>query len=194
VNEAFYKGEIAMSKNHGVITERLGEELSGDIEILRRGYAVVYDHGKKGNNDVRVTSSWIIDERKKQDNRLSEIDIVIYSKKGNEAIQLIEIEESGDNPKKIIGAAMATLFGEKISSSGQADLQIGRWTTLLVLAKGEGDAHLERTRLIEEKINDLLRVEGINKMKIGGVKLVLFQHEDDLKPMIIEMLKSEPRR
>jgi hypothetical protein len=27
-------------------------------------------------------------------------------------------------------------------------------------------------------------------MKIGAVKLVLFQHEDDLKPMIISMLKS----
>ena len=179
-----------MSKKHGELTADLGQKISISSDLSALGYSVVYDHGKKGVNDVRVTSTWIIDEKKKQDNRLSEIDIVIYKEDGNKAILLIEIEESGDNPKKIIGAAMATLFGEKISSSGQEDLQIGGWTTLLVLAKGEGDAHLERTRLIEDRINYLLREEGINKMKIGTVKLVLFQHEDDLKPMIIDMLKT----
>ncbi len=182
-----------MSKKHGEITAALGKELSTSSELAKLGYALVYDHGKGGADDVGVTSAWIGDEKKK-DNRLAEIDIVVYGMQWNKARLLIEIEESGDNPKKIIGAAMATLFGEKISSSGREDLQIGRWTTLLVLAKGEGGAHLERTRLIEEKINDLLREEGINKMKIGAVKLVLFQHEDDLKPMIIEMLKKTDDR
>jgi hypothetical protein len=182
-----------MSKKHGELTAALGKELSSSSELAKLGYAVIYDHGKGGADDVGVTSAWIADE-KKRDNRLAEIDIVIYTMQGNKARLLIEIEESGDNPKKIIGAAMGTLFGEKISSSGREDLQIGKWTTLLVLAKGEGDDHLERTRLIEERINDLLRVEGINKMKIGMVKLVLFQHEDDLTPVIIEMLKSETRR
>jgi hypothetical protein len=178
-----------MSKKHGEITAALGKELNNSNELAKLGYAVVYDHGKGEADDVGVTSAWVGDE-KKRDNRLAEIDIVVYAMQGHKAKLLIEIEESGDNPKKIIGAAMATLFGEKISSSGQEDLQIGQWTTLLVLAKGEGDAHLERTRLIEEKVTSLLREEGINKLKIGSVKLVLFQHEDDLKPMIIEMLKS----
>lgn len=178
-----------MSKKHGEITAALGKELSANSELAKLGYAVIYAHDKGGADDVGVTSAWIGGE-KKRDNRLAEIDIVVYEMQGHKARLLIEIEESGDNPKKIIGAAMATLFGEKISSSGREDLQIGQWTTLLVLAKGEGDAHLERTRLIEERITALLRVEGINKMKIGTVKLVLFQHEDDLKPMIIDMLKS----
>ncbi len=179
-----------MSKKHGEITAALGKELNNSSELAKLGYAVIYDHGKGGADDVGVTSAWI-GEEKKRDNRLAEIDIVVYGMQGNKARFLIEVEESGDNPKKIIGAAMGTLFGEKISSAGQEDLQIGRWTTLLVLAKGEGDAHLDRTRLIEDRINDLLRVEGINKMKIGAVKLVLFQHEDDLKPVIVEMVKSE---
>ncbi|MGB7539317.1 MAG: hypothetical protein WBM17_12335 [Anaerolineales bacterium] len=178
-----------MSKKHGEITAALGKELSSSHELAKLGYAVIYDHGKGGDDEASVTSAWIGD-KKKRDNRLTEIDIIVYGMQGHKAKLLIEIEESGDNPKKIIGAAMATLFGEKISSPGQADLPVGRWTTLLVLAKGEGDAHLERTRLIEGKINDLLREEGINKMKIGTVKLVLFQHEDDLKPIIIDMLKK----
>jgi hypothetical protein len=178
-----------MSKKHGEITAALGAALSGSVELAKLGYAVIYDHGKGGADDVSVTSAWISDE-KKRDNRLSEIDIVVYGMQGNKARLLIEVEESGDNPKKVIGAAMATLLSEKISSSGREDLRIGGWTTLLILAKGEGDAHLERTRLIEERINDLLRVEGSNKMKIEAVKLVLFQPEDDLKTMIIDMLKS----
>jgi hypothetical protein len=178
-----------MSKKHGEITAALGKELNNSNELARLGYAVIYDHRNGGADDVGVTAAWAGDE-KKRDNRLAEIDIVVYAMQGHKAKLLIEIEESGDNPKKIIGAAMATLFGEKISSSGQENLQIGKWTTLLVLAKGEGDAHIERTRLIEERINDLLHAEGINKMKIGSVKLVLFQHEDDLKPMIINLLKA----
>jgi hypothetical protein len=177
-----------MSKKHGEITAALGKELNNSGELAKLGYAVIYDHGKGGEDEVGVNSAWVGEEMKR-DNRLAEIDIVVYTMQGHKARLLIEIEESGDNPKKIIGAAMATLFGEKISSSGQEDLQIGQWTTLLVLAKGEGDAHLERTRLIEERINDLLRGEGINKLKIGTVKLVLFQHEDDLKPMIIQLMK-----
>ncbi len=179
-----------MSKKHGEMTEDIGKKLSGSVELAKLGYTVAYDHGKGGADDVSVTSAWIGGD-KKRENRLSEIDIVVFDPESNKAILLVEIEESGDNPKKILGDAMAILFGEKISIYGEDDFQTGGFTSLLVLARGEGDAHLERTRLIEERINDLLRVEGINQMKIGTVKLVLFQHEDDLKPMIIDMLKSK---
>jgi hypothetical protein len=106
-----------MSKKHNEITKALGKDLSSDIELKKQGYSVIYDHGTGGDDNVGVTSAWIGDQ-KKQDNRLSEIDIVITRREENKAILLIEIEESGDNPKKIIGAAMATLFGEKYLSLG----------------------------------------------------------------------------
>lgn len=178
-----------MSKKHGEITAALGKELSNSNELAKLGYAVIYDHGKGGADDVGVTSAWI-GEEKKRDNRLAEIDIVVFKRQGNKAKLLIEIEESGDNPKKIIGAAMAALFGEKISSSGGVEFQTMN-SILLVLAKGEGDEHVRRTQLIEDRINQMAGVEGVNKMRIGTVKLVLFQREGDLKPMIINMLKSK---
>jgi len=178
-----------MSKKHGEITAVLGKELNNSSELAKLGCAVIYDHGKGGADEVGVTSAWIGGE-KTRDNRLTEIDIVVYEMQGNKAKLLIEIEESGDNPKKIIGAAMATLFGEKISSSGGVEFQTTN-STLLVLAKGEGDEHVRRTQLIEDRINQLAGVEGVNKMRIGTVKLVLFQHEDELKHMIINMLKSK---
>jgi hypothetical protein len=178
-----------MSKKHGEMTAALGAALSNNTELLTLGYSVLYDHGKGVSNDVGVTSAWVGGE-KKRDNRLAEIDIVVYDPESNKAILLVEIEESGDNPKKILGDAMAVLFGEKISMSGGDEFRTGGFTTLLILARGEGDAHIERTRLIEERINTLFRTEGMITMKIGAVKLVLFRHEDDLKPMIIDMLRS----
>jgi hypothetical protein len=179
----------SMSKKHGELIAALGMELSGSHELVKNDYMLIYDHGKGSADDVGVTSAWIGGE-KQRDNRLAEIDIVVYEAQSNKARLLIEIEESGDNPKKILGDAMAVLFGEKISMSGGDEFRTGGFTTLLILARGEGDAHIERTRLIEERINTLFRTEGMITMKIGAVQLVLFRHEDDLKPMIIDMLRS----
>jgi hypothetical protein len=176
-----------MSKKHGEITIALGRELSGNSEIVKLGYSVIYDHGKGGDENVGVTSAWLGDHAE-MDNRLSEIDIAIIERITNRAILLIEIEESGDNPKKIIGAAMATLFGDKISSSGLEDLQIGSWTTLLVIAKGEGESHESRTKDIEVRINQISGVSGINKMEIGRIKLALFQTPEEIKEIILNSL------
>jgi hypothetical protein len=175
-----------MQKRHGEITAAIGNELISDL--WAQGYGVMYDHGTSGDENVGVTSAWIGDE-KKRDNRLAEIDIVIYARKGRQAVLLIEIEESGDNPKKIIGAAMATLFGDDISSSGKENFPIGSWTTLLVVAKGEGESHESRTKEIEDRINQISGATGINKMGIGKIRLALFQTQDDLKNKIIECLK-----
>ena len=62
-----------MSKKHGEITAALGKELNSSNELAKLGYAVIYDHGKGGDDEVGVTSAWIGDE-KKRDNRLAEID------------------------------------------------------------------------------------------------------------------------
>jgi hypothetical protein len=180
-----------MSKKHGEITIAIAGELDRSNDLAKLGYSVVYDHGKGGEKDVGVTSAWLGDKAK-MDNRLSEIDIVIVERITNKAILLIEIEESGDNPKKIIGDAMAILLADGISSTIQLGLQIGAWTTLVVLGKGEGENHEKRIRSIEDRISELASSEGFNKMKIGTIKLMLFQTPDDLKKTIMDLLKTHP--
>jgi hypothetical protein len=177
-----------MSKKHGELTAALGMELSGSGELVKNDFMLMYDHGKGGADEVGVTSAWIGGE-KQRDNRLAEIDIVVYEAQSRKARLLIEIEESGDNPKKIIGAALATLLAENISPSGGEELRIGPWTTLLVLARGEGDAHLQRTQWMEDRINRLAGTEAANRMGIGKVRLALFQSADELMGQVIGMLK-----
>ena len=124
-----------MSKKHGEITAAIGGELDRSNDLATLGYSVVYDHGKGGEKDVGVTSAWL-GNKAEMDNRLSEIDIAIIERNTNKVILFIEIEESGDNPKKIIGDAMATLLADGISSTSKPNLQIGPWTTLVVLGEG----------------------------------------------------------
>jgi hypothetical protein len=179
------KKEIAMQKRHGEITGAVGSQLTSDL--WAQGYGVMYDHGTGGGENVGVTSAWIGDEKKK-DNRLAEIDVVIYARKERNAVLLVEIEESGDNPKKIIGAALATLLADNIASSGKENFPIGDWTTLLIAARGEGEAHIARTKEIESRISQLAGAPGVNKMGIGKTRLALFQNQDDLLTTIMEYL------
>jgi hypothetical protein len=181
-----------MSKKHDEITTAIGSELSKSDELAKLGYSVIFDHGKEGDKKADVTTAWIGNGAEK-DNRLSKIDIAIFEKHVDKPVLLIEIEESGDSPKKIIGAVMATLLADGISSTIQPNLQIGAWTTLVVLGKGEGENHEKRIRSIEDRIRQLASSEGFNKMKIGTIKLALFQTQDDLKNIIIDMLKSHPQ-
>jgi hypothetical protein len=167
------------------------EDISGGFfSDLKLGYSVVYDHGKGGKESVGVTSAYLGDHAE-MDNKLSEIDIAIIERKTNKAILLIEIEESGDNPKKIIGAAMATLLADGLSSKDGQKITVDSGTTQVVLAKGEGVEHKDRIRSMETRIKQLISMEGINKnMKIETIKLELFQDPCDLPEKIITFLKS----
>jgi hypothetical protein len=181
-----------MSKKHGEITARLGDQLGRSNDLAKLNYFVVYDHGKGGEESVGVTSAYLGDHAE-MDNRLSEIDVAIVEKKTQKAILLIEIEESGDNPKKIIGAAMATLLADGLSSKDGQKLTVDSETTLMVLAKGEGVEHKDRIRSIETRIKQLISMEGFNKnVKIETIKLELFQDPDELPEKIITFLKSHP--
>jgi len=181
-----------MSKKHDEITTAIGSELSKSDELAKLGYSVIFDHGKEGDKKADVTTSWIGNGTEK-DNRLSKIDIAIFEKHVDKPVLLIEIEESGDSPKKIIGAVMATLLADGISSTLQPNYPIGKWTTLLVLAKGEGETHQKRIRSLEARINQLAGGDNINRMKIGTIRLMLFQTPDDLKKTIMELLKTHPQ-
>jgi len=182
-----------MSKKHGKITADLGDLLSRSNDLEKLNYFAVYDHGKGGEDSVGVTYAYLGDHAK-MDNRLSEIDIAIIEKKSNKAILLIEIEESGDNPKKIIGAAMATLLADGLSLKSGQKLAIGSPTTLMVLAKGEGDEHKKRIQTIETRMKQLISIEGFNKeMKIEMINLELYQDPAFLPEKIITYLLSHPQ-
>jgi len=58
-----------------------------------------------------------------------------YGRSTGRALALIEIEETNDNPKKVIGDVFGVLLGDKVTFKG-TDFHVGPWTTLIVLGKG----------------------------------------------------------
>jgi hypothetical protein len=175
--------------DHGEITSRLGRQLQQEPSMQK--YSVYYDHGKRGDKNVCEISS-VLGNQLRRDSKIAEIDIAILDQR-EKVILLIEIEESDDNPKKLIGDAITTLIGDKIFINRREVNQISEWTTLIVYAKKNGEGHEKRTKDIEIRINQLITNEKLNKMKINNIKLELFQDPDKLQRMIIDLLMSHPQ-
>ena len=174
-----------MSKD-GEMTARLGNYLQQ--ELSKESFTVHYDHGNPDDQNVGVISS-IIGKSLQRGSKLTELDIAVLDKE-KKAVFLIEIEESDDNPKKIIADVMATLIGDKIYFKEQEIHQIGEWTTLIIYAKRTGQGHDERIGKIEKKLNQLITNREIDGVKIMEIKLSLFQDEDDLKNKVRKLINT----
>jgi hypothetical protein len=167
--------------DHGEMTAKLRFQLQNEPTL--QGNTVFYDHGDpRQNNNVGAITNFF--DELHRDTKLSEIDLAIIDKEGK-VILLIEIEEKDDNPKKLIGDAMATLLGNGIDFKGKP-LAIGEWTTLLILAMTTGQGHEKRIQEIENRINQIVTDVKLNKMKIKGVRLVLFEKPDELKNTVMK--------
>jgi hypothetical protein len=104
-------------------------------ELNNQPLDVLFDHGQKepGPNDrVGKLASWFGPEFKLE-SRLSLIDIAVVLRGSAKALALIEIEETTDKPKVVLGDVLAILMGNGIKFQGKRDLLVGRWTSLIVL-------------------------------------------------------------
>jgi hypothetical protein len=167
--------------DHGEMTAGLGFQLQNEPAL--QGYTIFYDHGDPSqNNNVGAITAFF--DELHRDTKLSEIDVAIIDKEGK-VILLIEIEEKDDNPKKLIGDAMATLLGNGIDFK-ERQFSIGERATLLILAKKTGEGHEKRIQEIENGINQIITDGKLNKIKINGVRLSLFEKQDELKSMVMK--------
>lgn len=96
---------------------------------------VFHDHGHPAKHVGKIYS-WFGDAKApRRDTELGQLDIAIVERSTGRALALIEIEETNDNPKKVIGDVFGVLLGDKVTFKG-TDFHVGPWTTLIVLGKG----------------------------------------------------------
>lgn len=167
----------------GKMTAELGQLL--ELEISGPEIKVIYDHGDKQNENVGAISAYYDELRR--DTKLAEIDIAILDKDDN-VILLIEVEESDDRPKTIIGDAMTIFLSDGIAFKGETKKPNSDEIILLILFREPESGHEERNRKIEEKLNGLLSGEIINKLKIIRVKVAPCQTTENMKKKILEEL------
>ena len=142
-----------MDKSYGRVTLKAAETLSGYYEA--KGYDVFYDHDSTKVNTGKIVS-WF-GERHSRESELSHLDIAIVEKGSDKALVLMEIEETNDDPKTLLGDLFGVLLGDHISFRGEREFQVGEYTTLIVLGK---------SKVLHRNRNEHLREESM-KIKAG---------------------------
>ena len=139
--------------NQGKITEKIGKSLVNSNR-QKGQYEIYYDHGDSSKPNVAAIKGYYSsDGTVKNENRLTDIDIMIADK--NKNIQyLIEIEERESSPKKILGDLFAALMCNHIAvkvDGEQKEFNIDKNTRLIIC----GILPDKGTRI--EKVNNIIR-------------------------------------
>jgi hypothetical protein len=148
----------------GELTAALGKALQKELAGRNTVY---YDHGRAGEEGVGAISA-CLGEDLHRDNKLAELDIAILSPDKKAAL-LIEIEESADRPKTIIGDAMTICLSDQIRFKGKP-LDVGEWTTLLIISRKAPEMHKDRLEEIEKRINRLIENVDVSNLKLRKQK------------------------
>jgi hypothetical protein len=137
------------NNKHGVLTAKVAREISPYWE--ERGYQVFYDHDPASDRVGKLVSSFG-DLPYDRSTQLSHIDIAIVKIATHEKIlALIEIEETTDKPKTILGDVLGVLMGEHISFGKKRPLLIDEHTMFLVFVKSKV-SHDVRNKYLLKKL------------------------------------------
>lgn len=165
---------------HGRLTSEVAITLSQ--ELASRGFDVLFDHAVRGTvppQNLGKIASWFGPEYRSFA-QLGFLDIAVVSKKSEKAIVLVEIEETMDQPKVLLGDIFATLLGDGVKFQGKRDLHVGPWTTLVILGRSKLQSHRVRADFLSEQATQIKATLSTPNASIGQIVIDLFRDESDL--------------
>jgi hypothetical protein len=175
---------------HGAVTSRLARLLQSELGL--HGYAVLYDHGLSGIDPIdrlgkikawygTAYNSKVI---------LADLDIAVVDQESAKVYALVEIEETTDKPKIILGDVLATLLGDSITFQGKRKLQVGEWTTLMVMAHSVQNSHRYRVSYLEGQVNQIKSKLSTTNAVIGNIVVDTFDSETELEHKLRDHLQQ----
>lgn len=167
--------------NNGELTAEVARLLSAGFQSRAE---ILFDHGKReidGTGRVGVIHAWFGDTLNRR-SLLADLDIAVLSPQSNRVLLLIEVEESPVSPKTILGDTVAALLAEHFTFQGKRDLDVGSWTTLLVLVRST--THAEVIGLLSEKLGE------IKSSCVGRAVIDTFQDKAELEKRLTERIES----
>ncbi len=184
---------------HGVRTAWVAQRLQE--EFTDRGFDVLHDHGQKGvelDDTPGKLRSWF-GSKSTRETALADLDLAVVSRDPNEAKKykayvLVEIEETTHKPKIILGDIFATLLGNGITFQGERALDVGNWTTFIVLAHNEHDSHRDRLAYLQEQAIQLKTHLATPNASIGRIILDTFRDETDLEDKLRRYIEESLSR
>jgi hypothetical protein len=169
-------------KSHGRLTVETAQHLQDFLKD--RGYAVLYDHGDSSDKNVGTIVSWYGDGKKpERETELSQVDLAIVELGSNKVIALIEIEETNDRPKTLLGDVFSVLLGDQINFR-EKSLSVGRWTTLLIVGFSK-EPHVKRNQHILSKVERVKPALSSKNASIGKVIIKTFSDEAKLPALLL---------
>ena len=148
------------TKSHGQLTARIANQL----QLKFKAYNIYHDHGGAEGGAGRITSYF---GKKERAYLLSFIDIAIVERESNRLVALIEIEETEDKPKTLLGDAFCALMGEGVKYH-DTDLTVGAWTSLIVVGVSKL-LHATRAEYIFEHLEAARAGLGTGNARVGHV-------------------------
>ena len=146
-------------------------------------YDVLFDHGSASGRIISYFGS--SNERGSQ---LSYLDIAIVRKNTNQAVALIEIEETANRPKTIIADIFAFLLGERVTYKGR-DLDVGNETSFIVLAYSKVQQPKHKQYILD-KIERVRSDLSTKNSKIGRIVIETYSSQDELSSFLMSLLSN----
>jgi hypothetical protein len=179
-------------KSHGRLTVETAKHLQDFLKD--KGYDMLYDHGNSSDKNVGTIVSWYGDgKRPERDTELGQLDLAIVEQSSNKVIALIEIEETNDTPKTLMGDVCCALMGDHIDFR-EKSLPVGVWTTLMIVGFSK-EPHVKRNQHILAKVERIKPALSSKNSSIGKVIIKTFADEAKLPSLIMyeldKMFKGE---
>ena len=165
-------------------------------ELNKKGFDVYYDHKKDGKLAGTIAVSFEGKTKGKlgREEEISQLDIAVVERNFRQggslrkAMALVEIEETTDNPKKLIGDIFAVLMGKSIYLPGGEEVAVGKWTTLIIIAKEAG--HKNRNDYIQNMANDTKSPLGSANLNIGNIVIDSFSPDKSLEKVLMNKINE----
>jgi hypothetical protein len=169
-------------KSHGRLTVETAQHLQ---DILNdKGYEVLYDHGVSSDKNVGTIVSWYGDAKKpERETELSQVDLAIVALNSNKVLALIEMEETNDRPRTLLGDVFSVLMGDQVNFR-EKSLSVGRWTTLMVVGFSK-EPHVKRNQHILSKVERVKSALSSKNASIGKVVIKTFSDEAKLPALLL---------
>ncbi|HEY6006874.1 MAG TPA: hypothetical protein VIU40_01015 [Geobacteraceae bacterium] len=176
----------------GKLTAEIGARLEEWLSPM--GYEVLFDHGGGSENIGNIVSWFGTAAAPTLETELSQVDIAVVSRSpdGPRACALIEIEESSDRPKNVIGDLMAVLMGDHVSFRLQK-LAIDERTALILMARGPL-AHWPRMRELVEHVRAAQPHLVSGNARLGTVAGELYGDVTELASKLMYLVEEAVRR
>ena len=120
---------------------------------------------------------------------MSHIDIALVEQDSERVFALIEIEETTDKPKTLLGDVFGILMGEHLSFGKDHPLRVDEDTALFVLGRSKF-SHVDRIDYVLDQVKRVSSNLGTGNSKIKKIDIKTFSTDEALQELLTDHIEA----